>query len=395
MTSPLTLCLIVKNEERYLKKCVESAQEIVSRVVIVDTGSEDSTISIAKSLTDNVYQYPFDSDFSKARNYALQFVETPWVLFLDADETFDQQDARSLLNYIDLLNDNEVWGLNFTRYNFFSSGGWYTSQNLKVFRNHPDIQYTGKVCETVKSSILSKKKKIINAPILLNHFGHCRTVHERDAKAEFYIKLMRDELIKTPENSRLIGYLALNMRILGNFLEALELADQGLKITPNSSHSCFCKAQVLRSMGKNKEALSYYKKAFEYSDDSPEMLNMVGVMYLCLNELEKAEDCFQKVCELNPIYVHANVNLGLTYQLKNDFSLALEYFEKAATRLSGFLHDELQGRMECDPYREFYFETIFKYCGLGYHIAYCRERLRNAELIFKQGYQNEEFSVSK
>lgn len=67
----LSLCLIVKNEQKYLKRGIDSVREVVDEIVIVDTGSTDNTIEIASSLTKNVYQKKFDGDFSKSRNYAI------------------------------------------------------------------------------------------------------------------------------------------------------------------------------------------------------------------------------------------------------------------------------------------------------------------------------------
>ena len=147
----MTLCLIVKNESKYLAKCVSSAADIVSKTVIIDTGSKDDTPAIARSLADEFHSVPFENDFSKARNYALQFVKTPWVLYLDADESFETLDAENLLQCVSEAPEN-VWGYQLTRYNFFGTGGWYTSKNLKVFRNSPQIFYEGIVSEIGRAS---------------------------------------------------------------------------------------------------------------------------------------------------------------------------------------------------------------------------------------------------
>ncbi len=384
--SPLSLCLIVKNESKYLEKCVLSAKDIVSQIIIVDTGSTDDTPEIAKSLTSEYYEIPFSSDFSKARNYALQFVKTPWVLFLDADESFEEIDRDRLLEQVINAPDH-VFGYQLTRYNFFGTGGWYTSKNLKVFRNTPEIKYEGTVSESVTQSIRRSGGQIIDADVLLNHYGHCRDVISRNAKSHFYLKLMEDEVANQPSNSRLLGYIAMILRTLGRFEEAIQVADRGLNLTPESPHSNYCKAQVLRSVGKDTEALAYYTKAVEFNPQDPTALNMVGLMNMSLGNYDEAEESFLKTYQLNPLLIHVYVNLGLLCQAKGDFTKALEHFEKVAERNRGFLHDDFHCRFECDPYREFYYETIFKYGGLGYHIAYCRERLKNTQSIYHHGYE--------
>lgn len=384
--SPLSLCLIVKNESKYLEKCVASVRDIVSQIIIVDTGSTDNTLEISKSLTSEYYQIAFSNDFSKARNYAIQFVRTPWILFLDADESFEEIDRDNLLECV-RNSPAHVQGYQLTRYNFFGTGGWYTSKNLKVFRNSEEIKYEGTVSESVTQSIRRNGGQIIDARILLNHYGHCRDVASRNKKAYFYLKLMQDEVALQPLNSRLMGYIAMILRTLGRFDEAIQVASKGLDLTPDSPHSHYCKAQVLRSMGKDSEALFHYTKAVEFNPDDPTALNMVGLMNMSLGFYDKAEEAFLGTLKLNPLLIHVYVNLGLLYQAKNDLKNALECFEKVVERNKGFLHEDFLSRLECDPYREFYYETIFKYCGLGYHIAYCRERLKNNYSVYNHGYE--------
>lgn len=374
---PLCLCLIVKNEARYLKKCVDSVKHIVSQVVIVDTGSTDDTLEIAQLLTRDCHQIHFQNDFSQARNEALQYVKTPWVLFLDADESFERIDADNLLDSVKQA-PSSVWGCQLTRYNFFGTGGWYTSKNLKVFRNSPAIRYEGTVCESVTHSIKRNGGEIADIPVLLNHYGHCRSIENRNVKAHYYFKLMQEEMDRQPGNSRLMGYMGMILRTLGRFNEALEIAKKGVALTPDSSHSHYCLAQVLRAAGKIEEALHYYKKAIECHPDDPMVLNMIGLMNLSLERYDEAEQAFLRAYHLNPLFIHICVNLGLLYQLKGEIPAALQYFEKVAARNKGFLHEDFASRLECDPYREFYYETIFKYGGLGYHIAYCKEKINRS-----------------
>lgn len=373
--SPLCLCLIVKNEASYLKKCVDSVKDIVSQTVIVDTGSTDETFKIAQSLTEECHQIHFQNDFSLARNYALQYVKTPWILFLDADESFESIDADNLLNYVKQAPSN-VWGCQVMRYNFFGTGGWYTSKNLKLFRNIPAIKFDGTVSESVTQSIKKNGGEIVDAPVLLNHYGHCRNVESRNIKAHYYFKLMQEEIDRQPSNSRLMGYMGMILRTLGRFEEALEIAKKGVSLTPDSTHSHYCLAQVLRSIGNVKEALHHYNKALELNPKDSIILNMVGLMNMSLKLYDEAEEAFLKAHHLNPLLIHIYVNLGLLHQLKGEIETALHYFEKVVQRNKGFLHEDFASRLECDPYREFYYETVFKYYGLGYHIAYCKEKMR-------------------
>ncbi|MBF8416863.1 glycosyltransferase family 2 protein [Heyndrickxia coagulans] len=81
-----SLCVITKNEENNIKKCLESVGDIVFEKIVVDTGSTDKTIEIAKKMGAKVYSFKWIDDFSAAKNYAISKAKGDWIIFLDADE---------------------------------------------------------------------------------------------------------------------------------------------------------------------------------------------------------------------------------------------------------------------------------------------------------------------
>ena len=96
MKSTISLCMIVKNEEKLHSSCLESVKIIVDQMVIVDTGSKDRTIQIAKNFGADVYQYPWCDNFSKARNESIKYATGDWILWMDADETLDPKSIPEL-----------------------------------------------------------------------------------------------------------------------------------------------------------------------------------------------------------------------------------------------------------------------------------------------------------
>ena len=86
----LSICMMIKNEEKNLRRCLDSLQplreSIPSELIIVDTGSEDNSIAIAKEYTDKVYTHPWNNDFSAMRNITIGYAAGGWVLIIDADE---------------------------------------------------------------------------------------------------------------------------------------------------------------------------------------------------------------------------------------------------------------------------------------------------------------------
>ncbi|MCY2907094.1 glycosyltransferase family 2 protein [Bacillus anthracis] len=82
----LSACLIVKNEEEMLGKCLESLRRVIEEIIVVDTGSTDSTKEIARQFTDKVYDFEWMNDFSEARNFAASKANGEWIIAIDADE---------------------------------------------------------------------------------------------------------------------------------------------------------------------------------------------------------------------------------------------------------------------------------------------------------------------
>lgn len=97
---PVTLCMIVKNEEAILANCLRSVRDWVDEMVVVDTGSTDGTVALAESFGARVEHFTWCDDFAAARNYALEFVKTPWLLTLDADDILlNPEDMPRALEY--------------------------------------------------------------------------------------------------------------------------------------------------------------------------------------------------------------------------------------------------------------------------------------------------------
>lgn len=98
----ISLCMIVKNEENVLKRCLDSICDLVDEIIIVDTGSTDSTKEIAKKYTDKLYDFVWTDDFSDARNYSFSKCTKDYIYVADADEYLDDNNRREFK----ILKDN-------------------------------------------------------------------------------------------------------------------------------------------------------------------------------------------------------------------------------------------------------------------------------------------------
>ncbi|MDP4099119.1 glycosyltransferase family 2 protein [Paenibacillus sp. P96] len=92
----ISLCMMVRNEEEVLPRCLRSVMHVADEIIVVDTGSADGTVAVAKSLGAKVIQMPWKDNFAAARNRGLEEATGDWIIWLDADEVLDRGEADQL-----------------------------------------------------------------------------------------------------------------------------------------------------------------------------------------------------------------------------------------------------------------------------------------------------------
>ena len=94
--SSWSLCMIVKNEEDVLERCLNSVRELVDEIIIVDTGSEDGTKQTAERFTDQIYDFQWGDDFAAARNFSFARASGDYLMWMDADDVLPESSLRLL-----------------------------------------------------------------------------------------------------------------------------------------------------------------------------------------------------------------------------------------------------------------------------------------------------------
>ncbi|HEV7658122.1 MAG TPA: glycosyltransferase [Mycobacteriales bacterium] len=370
MTVNISLCLIVKDETAFLEGCLDSVRGLVDETVIVDTGSTDGTQELARARADVYGEVDFDGDFSAARNAALARASGSWVLFLDADERLPPEQHEPLRRFLEDAGPQVLAG-RLLRYNFFSTGGFYTGRELKVFRRLPEIRYQRRVNESVSASIEELGGQVAAAPVVMNHVGHGRPVEARDAKAGRYLALMAEQMRERGPDPVLVAYRGLIERTLGHFGDALDQTAEALRIGADLPVVWLFRGHVLRSVGDRAGALDAYEEGLRRAPGNAALHNMAGVAMLELGRAEPAALAFDRARQLDPQLLHTDINLGLVAQSEGRWDEAVERYLAAGGANRAFWADAWEGRVERDPYRAFYNETVLGYAGLGYHAGYC------------------------
>jgi glycosyltransferase involved in cell wall biosynthesis len=300
----LSVCLIVKNEERFLGQCLKSVREIASQIVVVDTGSTDRTIEIAKEFGAEIHSFAWCDDFSAARNAALEHATGDWVLMLDADEELSAAGLEKLKR---AMNDSAVmaWRLPIVDVGREADG---CSHVPRFYRNAPGLFYIGRVHEQVFSSLEVRRGEWG----LENRIGDATLIHHG-----YTAELTRDR-----------NKIERNLRLLERAVEEL----------PDEPHLLMNLGLELARSGREAGALGRYREAFDSLSSKPAAeivpeLRETLLMQLC-TRLTAAKQFDEVVRVLHsPL---AGMHGGLTASLHFSLGLAqleLRQFSEAADQM--------------------------------------------------------------
>ncbi|GAB5464601.1 MAG: hypothetical protein Kapaf2KO_00370 [Candidatus Kapaibacteriales bacterium] len=220
--------IIVRNEEESISRAIDSLS-ICDEIVVIDTGSEDTTIVKALSSGATVYSCTWKDSFSEARNKGIGYCSGDIIITIDADEILSPLVSKAqVLNH---FRDNSVGGLECTILNITSQKGIFTKHTYtRVFRNIKGIRYQGNIHEQIRPSIDELGLKVITDGLEIYHYGYSadngRTHRNR--------KLLKKELDGNRDPFYLF-HLAETEFADGNLIEAQNLYNEALSQSPNSS----------------------------------------------------------------------------------------------------------------------------------------------------------------
>lgn len=300
----ISLCMIVKNEEKHLSGCLESVQGIADEIIIVDTGSTDQTIAIAEKYGAVVLQSGWEHDFAKARNKGLERASGEWILFLDADEQLDEATKPQLLEY---ARHAELSALLLQIRNQIGpeqDQGATIHPVLRMFRNDPAHRFEGRIHEQISFSILRKNPsaRFHLTDVIIHHYGYRTQVVAEKNKLQRNMELLELALAEDPDNTfhrynigveylrnnrasdaleafrtarrsagfeqlsyahLVLKYESLSLQLLGRWEEAAVAAKEGAAVFPDYTDLWHYIAICSASAGRYRMALEAAEKALE------------------------------------------------------------------------------------------------------------------------------------
>lgn len=145
--STISLCIIVKNEEAVLERCLKSIKNVVDEIIIVDTGSTDKTKSIAKKFTEKVFDFKWINDFSAARNYSFSLATKDYIMWLDADDVVPKRTAQYLIKLKQHLS-KDVYMLKYNT-GFSNNKPTFSFYRERIIKNCTQAHWQGCVHECI------------------------------------------------------------------------------------------------------------------------------------------------------------------------------------------------------------------------------------------------------
>lgn len=332
----ISLCMIVKNEEKVLERCLLSARDIADEIIIVDTGSSDSTKDIAKKFTDKIYDFKWINDFSKARNYSFSKANMEYILWLDADDVILEEDKNKFINLKNNLDSNidmimMKYNVGFDEYGNVNFS-YYRERLLKREKN---FKWISPIHE-----VISPSGNIFYSDICITHKKEDFSYSRRN------LEIFEDMLSKgITLDQRQMYYYSRELMYHEEYEKAIENFNIFLKNEnawiENKINACLDLANCYKSMNLDDMYISSLLRSFEYDAPRAEICTSLGIYFLNKEKYNIAIYWLKAALNIKPnlesgafvLMDYYNyipyMNLCVCYDKLGNLKLANEYNEMA------------------------------------------------------------------
>jgi GT2 family glycosyltransferase/Flp pilus assembly protein TadD len=237
----LSATIIVRNNERTIRACIESLRRWVDEIIVVDTGSTDRTPEICKELGAKVYYHTWPDSFADARNLALDYAAGDWIFWMDSDDVLPEECGRKLRALVLGGHDPAVLGY-YVRVHCPHQGedgetDWSVVDHVKLFRNRPDLRWEFRLHENILPAIRRAEGKVGETDIYVVHAGSDQTPEGKRKKLARDFRLLELELKDHPEHPFALFNLGMTHNDCHQYQEAIHVFERAQKVTdPSSSH---------------------------------------------------------------------------------------------------------------------------------------------------------------
>jgi len=272
----ISLCMIMRDNAKLLPRCLNNLKGLVDEIIIVDTGSKDNSIEIAKSYGAQVYQDPWQDDFARPRNIGLTHATKQWILVMDPDEVLLPKDHQGVRYLTRAKNVVAFW---ITTHNYNNSRGdmsfrtiaqaadplgkypgYVPSTKTRFFKNGLGIKFVGCWHELVDWYLLKHKLPTGSCDIIVHHWAHEINQTNYREKMLFSLRMGEKKVKEWPTNGQCWWELSVAEQIMGYRTRALASLKQAFRLGFGSQGQYFAMARILNLLGdKQNGDLSFQK----------------------------------------------------------------------------------------------------------------------------------------
>ena len=353
----ISLCIIVKNEEDVIARCLDSVQGLVEEIIVVDTGSTDDTIHIVKKYTTKIYDFPWIDDFSAARNFAFSLATKNYIFWLDADDVIldaDRQRFLTLKNNLNPAVDSVTMHYHLAK----DQNGQITSslRRNRLVKRSNCFRWIGAVHEYLEVSGF-----IVNSDVAITH---CAIHHDSHRNLRIYAERLAQGESFSPRD---LYYYANELHDHANYEEAINFYQKFLKTEQgwieDNIAACGKLADCFLALHFPEKQLEYLYKSFTYDAPRAEFCCRLGFYHLQENQLKQAVFWYKTATELEkPTDCWGLMNDACWTWLPH-LQLCVCY-DKLGKHELAYKHNEIAAIFAPDNsavlYNRNYFENLFK-----------------------------------
>lgn len=349
----LSLCMIVKDEENNLPRCLDSVKDIVDEMIIADTGSSDSTVKIAESYGAKVYHFPWNGNFSDARNFSLKFASGDWIMIMDADDQLEESGKQGVL---DLIKSGDADAYFFETISYIGDKPGFDTiknMNLRLMKNGKGYFYSNPIHEQIYCNIkaVNPSAKIVNKDIKVYHYGYLNKNIIEHKKRARNIALLEKELENKPGYPFALFNLGSEYYAMGDNIKAIDYFEQVYRnfnpLEGFSSHLLLKMVNCYISLGRYEDALKVSDEGLLHYPGFTDLEYMKGTVQNASGKYIQAIEHFKKCCEMGeaPNYLNVLIGagtfrpcyfLGDIYFNFEDYSSSVKYYKNCFMHNPGF-----------------------------------------------------------
>lgn len=293
----ISLCMIVRDEERVLTDCLGSAKPWFDEIIVVDTGSTDRTMEIAREAGVKLFRFAWIDDFSAARNESLSHACGQWVMWMDADDTLPEECGKKLRDLITLADDRTTGFL--MQVHIPPAPGEYgltIVDQVKLFRNLPDLQFEGRIHEQILESINRAGGRVERTDLHVVHSGYDYSPEGQRKKRERDLLLLEKDLKDRPNHPFVLFNVGMTAYHLKDFDRAEKALRRCLELS-NPQESTVRKVYAMLAGCRLEQhdlsaARSIVEKGLALYPRDPELLFRAGIIYRECGDLRASEQCY-------------------------------------------------------------------------------------------------------